>query len=331
MATARPKPRRRWGRLLGTLVLLTVGLAAFGLFAAHRHIRGIDAPIPAAELLVRIPTGELPTAIYWINTSSQRIPRKWMLDPGQDKDPLTKYELAHPAFVLRWSDGRLLLVDTGMTPSAAASFAKKARFCCTKDAGRHHGSVATALGDEAKKVSAVVFTHLHEDHTEGLRSLCEHAESVAVLQSPQQATEHNYLTRKGQKFIDQVACADQVTLQGRAPYRLPGLDGVSVTPVAGHTPGTQLVTVHVRSTSGVKRYVLAGDVANVRDGIVNDIPKPWAYRYLTVPEDDVKLGAVRRFLRGLERDQRVEVVVSHDLWALKAGSIPVFARASNGS
>jgi glyoxylase-like metal-dependent hydrolase (beta-lactamase superfamily II) len=104
-----------------------------------------------------------------------------------------------------------------------------------------------------------------------------------------------------------------VTRLAEAPLAaLPGFPGVGVVWAAGHTPGSQVVLAALRGQDGApRRLAFAGDVANAVDGIRHDVPKPPLYRLLLVPEDDARLGAVRRFLGHLEQ-AGFAVVPSHD-------------------
>jgi glyoxylase-like metal-dependent hydrolase (beta-lactamase superfamily II) len=119
-----------------------------------------------------------------------------------------------------------------------------------------------------------------------------------------------------------------VTRLADAPLaELPGFPGVGVIWAAGHTPGSQVVLAAVRGPDGtVRRFAFAGDVANAVDGIRHDVPKPFLYRTLLVPEDDARLGTVRRFLAHLEQ-AGFAVVPAHDLLHLRELGLPRAAPA----
>ena len=85
---------------------------------------------------------------------------------------------------------------------------------------------------------------------------------------------------------------------------------------AGHTPGSQMLLVALQEPGGLRRIAFAGDAVNAVDGARLDVPKPLLYRLLIVPEDDARLGAVRRFLGHLEQ-AGFAVVPSHDLLHLR--------------
>jgi glyoxylase-like metal-dependent hydrolase (beta-lactamase superfamily II) len=118
-----------------------------------------------------------------------------------------------------------------------------------------------------------------------------------------------------------------VRLGGAAFLTLDGFPGVRVIAAGGHTPGSQIIAVATRDRTGVlHRYLFAGDVANVIDGVRLDAPKPFLYRTVIVPEDDDRLGELRRYLRALEKDHGFSVVVSHDGGALKESGIPTWGQ-----
>jgi glyoxylase-like metal-dependent hydrolase (beta-lactamase superfamily II) len=106
---------------------------------------------------------------------------------------------------------------------------------------------------------------------------------------------------------------------------LEGFPGVTVVASGGHTPGSQMIVAAVRDAGGtLRRYIFAGDITNTIDGIRGDLSKPLFYRLVIVPEDDDRLGELRRYLRALERDYAIAIVVSHDQLHLKSLGIPAW-------
>ena len=66
---------------------------------------------------------------------------------------------------------------------------------------------------------------------------------------------------------------------------------------------------------------------NIRDGVRHDLPKPWIYSTLVVPEDTDRLGEVRRFLRRLHQDEDVTLLVQHDELSIQETGVPRWAGA----
>jgi glyoxylase-like metal-dependent hydrolase (beta-lactamase superfamily II) len=319
---------RRALRLAAALLAALLALAAAALLVAHAGVRGLGGPLPDAPPAP--PAGAaLPVRVLVINTATQRVPRRQVLDPARDPAPERPYALGHPAFLLAWEDGRRLLVDVGMDREAAAAFGRPLELV---GAGpiEPHGGVAERLGGElASGPLAVVFTHLHADHTQGLRALCalRRGAPVDVLQTPAQATRRTYTTRPGAGHLEQAGCARPSVLPEAPLAGLPGHPGVGVVWAAGHTPDSQIVLASLRGPDGaLRRIAFAGDAANAIDGIRAGVPKPRLYRLLVVPEDEARLDRVRRFLAGLEA-AGFAIAPSHDLLHLRSLGLPFAGEA----
>jgi glyoxylase-like metal-dependent hydrolase (beta-lactamase superfamily II) len=282
-------------------------------------------PLPPAEMTAKAPEStELPTRVSWINTASQFVPRGALIDPAGDPDAGAWSRMSFPAFVIEWADGRILLVDAGMDGPAARAFGVPIERVLGADPVDPLVDVAQALGKARERVAGIVFTHLHDDHVQGIESLCRSsARPIEALVAAPQAEHPNYLTRGGLKAVKTSPCLHFTELPAQPVVDLPGFPGVSVIAAAGHTPGTQLIVAHL-GASGARPIVIAGDVVNSSDGIERDVPKPWLYRMLVVPEDDERLGEVRRYLHDLEQRFGATVLVSHDQAALETSGITAF-------
>jgi glyoxylase-like metal-dependent hydrolase (beta-lactamase superfamily II) len=308
------------------LALGAAGLAAL-LVLAHLEIRRRDPPLPSdAEVLALSEAPGAPSALAWQLTASQALPRSQVLDPALDPEPGAPYVMSHPAFALAWPDGRILLVDLGMEREAALGFGRPLAWLGGEPIVPS-GGAAAALGPAAARVAAVLFTHLHSDHVEGVRALCT-ARGGAALALPQTAAQAdlvNHTTRPGHRLLAEAGCLSPQRL-GAAPLAaLDGFGGVAVVDAAGHTPGSQVVLAVVRGGGPPRRLAFTGDVANHVAGIRLDVGKPPAYRALVVPEWDERLGRVRRWLRHLEQDLGFELVVAHDRAQLEALGLPPFS------
>lgn len=318
-------------RRLRVGVGLLLGLAAVVLAAvfalAHLEIRRRDPKLPSdAEVLALAQAADAPSAVAWQLTASQALPRGQVLDPARDPEPDAPYVMSHPSFALAWPDGRLLLVDLGMEREAALAFGRPLAWLGGEPivAG---GGAADALGPAAERVAAVLFTHLHSDHVEGVLALCK-ARGGAGLPMPWTAAQAdlvNYTTRPGHRLLEQAGCLATRRLPAAPLAPVEGFGGVAVVDAAGHTPGSQVVLAVVRGENAPRRLAFTGDVANHVAGIRLDVGKPPAYRALVVPEWDERLGRVRRWLRHLEQELGFELVVAHDRAQLEALGLPSFA------
>lgn len=304
------------------LVLLLVVVAGAGLFWARRSLEGERRfPPEPAEVLALDGAGAGPTRLWWINTAHQAMPRAAVLEPDRDPTPDAPYVMSHPSFVLEWADGRLLLIDSGMTAAEAASFGKPLEWLGGAQPMEPLADVAERLGDAKARVAGVVLTHLHTDHTGGLGVLCEGGPAeIPVFMSTPQAERPNYTTRPGLRDVQEASCARITPIGDAGMLALPGFPGVAVVPAAGHTPGSQVVLAKVGDT----RYAFAGDLANALDGILHDVPKPWLYSLVVVPEDTAWLAAQRRWLRDLAQQHGVVVLPAHDEAAIEARGVPVW-------
>jgi len=311
---------------LALVLVVLVSLGAFALISAHRAIGRERAPLPTAEELARFarePVADPPVRLRWIDTATQAMPRSAVLDPGADPNPAEPYVMSHPAFVLEWADGRLLLIDAGMRREAALEFGGPLEALGGASPIEPRTSVADALGGAAANVRGIVFTHLHTDHVEGVLGLCtpERQEKLAAFMTVAQDERSNYTTRPGLALLDAATCVERRVLPEDRLRALPGFPGVAVIDAGGHTPGSEIVLARVRGQgpdAGERLYAFAGDTVNHIDGVRHGVPKPYLYRTLLVPESDERLGDLRRFLAGLERDDGYVVLVSHDQRALAA-------------
>src|SRR5664279_4439578 len=182
--------------LIGVLTLIAVGIfcVALGLTWAHMAIRGERAPLPTAELIVTNLAGDdRPVRLTYVNTASQPMPRAAVLDTHLDPQPAEPYVMSHPSFVLEWADGRMLLIDTGMTYDGAVAFGKPLQRLGGAAPIEPLGSVAAQLGEARQRVRGVLFTHLHTDHTGGIRRLCKGLRHpLRVVMTEAQAERPNY-------------------------------------------------------------------------------------------------------------------------------------------
>jgi glyoxylase-like metal-dependent hydrolase (beta-lactamase superfamily II) len=313
-------PVRKLALALFVLVLGLAAAVAVILVWDHVEVARQGAPVPtAAEVTAVGSDADGPVRVAWIDTARQRMSRSNVLDPDRDPTPDAPYTMSHPAFVLEWADGRLLLVDTGMTPDGAAAFGKLLERFGDASPMEPIASAAERLGDARRRVAGVIFTHLHEDHVGGLAALCDGGpESIPVFMTPAQLDVVNYTTRPGLKAVQDARCARPTRLQGGSLLAVPGFPGIAVFPAGGHTPGSQIVFARI----GGKPYAFIGDIANAGDGITHDIPKPYLYSLMMVPEATGRLEALRVFLGDLAKRAGVTLLVSHDEQQIRGTGIP---------
>lgn len=292
----------RWALLLAALALGAL------LGQAHSQIRSVAPPVPTrAQLDELFATPGGPVSVRYVNTASQQLP-----DVGEG---------AHPGFLLDWQDGRAFLIDVGMDRPGAVEFGKPMEWVFGADPAVAHGSVGEQMGEDAKRIGGVAFTHLHLDHTGGMRELCEAVgHEVPIYQTGWQFELTNFTTEMGADDLRASGCARETRLEGEPPYAIPGFPGLFAIGAGGHTPGSTIYLVRVGETN----WILAGDVSNSKPNLLADIPKQLVYSLVIVPEYRARLGELRRWLAALDADPSTEVVVSHDGKALQATGMDAY-------
>jgi glyoxylase-like metal-dependent hydrolase (beta-lactamase superfamily II) len=294
-------------KALGGLLLAAMLVIALVLVEAHLEIRSVRPDLPdAQDLLALAESADLPVHIGYVNTASQ----------GGAASPAM---LGHPAFVLRWADGRRFLIDVGMEREQALAFGRVIEVAFGSDPIAVHGSVPEQLGPATARVRGVAFTHLHNDHTGGLPGLCRALErELPVFQTPWQADLGNYSTRPARAQLQAADCARFERLATASLAPIPGFPGLAALPAAGHTPGSTVFVARV----GELTWVLAGDVTNFMVNLHEDRPKPRVYSLFVVPEAPERLARMRAWLRELAARPDFRVLVSHDLDAIRASGLP---------
>ncbi len=290
--------------MLGVVALLALALVAGGvaLALAHQGIRRVDPPIPdVAQIVALAPSGTGPTSLQIVNTASQGI--------------------EHPAFVLGWPDGRLFLFEAGMDREGAAAFGAPMEIALGADPIVAHGSIAEQMGDAIQRVEGIAFSHLHQDHTGGIVSLCDVSERIVLrFHTRQQAELGNYTTSPGAAAFKAAPCAAPRIVDADEPAELPGFPGLFLIPAGGHTPGsTVLVAVLPDRT-----WVFAGDIQNQKADLLANRPKAWAYSTLIIPEWPDRLERLRRWLAEIDATPEATVIVSHDVDAALRDGVPAW-------
>jgi len=316
--------------LIGVCLLLGAGITALavGLVWAHVAIRRERAPLPTVDTIAALAQVQgLPIRLSLINTATQPMPRSAVLEFSMDPRVTEPYVMSHPAFVLEWADGRILLIDTGMTRDGAVAFGRLLERFAGAQPIQPLGAAAEQLGMARERVQGVVFTHLHTDHTGGIGALCAGLQHrIPVFMTEAQAERPNFTTRPGLALLRDAGCVQQERLSGGPLMPVKGFPGVAVIAAGGHTPGSQIVIAAVHTDAGIRTYVFAGDIVNNMDGIIGNIPKPFLYRWFMVPEDNARLDELRRFLRTLREANRTTVLVSHDQRQLEHSGVPVWQK-----
>jgi glyoxylase-like metal-dependent hydrolase (beta-lactamase superfamily II) len=302
--------RKVMAYLLGFVLVCLVAALAYTA-PAHWQINRIAPELPDwAALDAALNVDDGPVAVAMINTASQTS---------------TFGEIGHPSIVINWPDGRRFLLDTGMPPDAAQAFGKPMEQYLGADRIKTYGALATQLGAAVDSVKGVAFTHLHSDHTAGLPGVCGAQQlPAAVYQAPLQREELNYTTKMGMKSLDAAACPREVLVDG-VIKTVPGFPGLLAVSMGGHTPGSTLYAIRIDGQT----WLFSGDITNDRRSILENLPKPWWYSTLVVPEDTERTAQLREWLRGLDERPGVTVLPAHDTLAMAAAGLPAWSPTAN--
>lgn len=325
-------------KTFGLLLVAGLILAAAALAWGHFNILRIHPDLPElAQITQPDRSLELPVRITYINTASQRMPRSAVLDPDLDPHPDASYAMSHPSFVVEWQDGRIFLIDLGMDAGAAIDFGLPMEMVVGAEPIEPHDATSIALAEHRKRVAGIGFTHMHVDHTSGLEKLCADliprqpdSKPIPVFQHHNQLAQVNHTTRGAKAAVHAADCTEIRSLGFETGLlSVPGFPGLYAIPAAGHTPGSTLYVVQLRTYPGgsegfhddVQTWVITGDIVNHYQGIEDGIRKPPLYSLLVVPENDEQLGRVRDFLKRLSHEPGVKLLVNHDRNQLEATGI----------
>jgi glyoxylase-like metal-dependent hydrolase (beta-lactamase superfamily II) len=284
----------------GILLLGLLAVVAL-LVPAHLQIQGVEPDLPSeGQLRELLDVADGPVRVSYIATSSQ-------------------FPMGHTSVMVEWADGRLMMIDAGMDEAAAREFAELVNMAFDRGEPAIHGTISELLGDDIERVQAVGFTHLHIDHTQGVLNFCEsRGAGAAAVQTQYQINEQNFNTEEGAEIIA-ASCLESLQLEGDGLIAVPGFPGVAVFPLGGHTPGSSLFAV----ADGERLLLLSGDITNSKEDVLSDQDKGFVYSYLIVPENTDRTTQLRRWLRDLDSQSDIEVVVSHDL-ENNRDSLPAF-------
>ena len=285
----------------GVLTLLLVsGIALIiYLLPAHLQIGRIAPELPSeASLRGLLKLEQGPTRISFLSTSTQVT---------------TDGELGHNSVFIEWPNGDLFLIDPGMDRIQAQEFGALIQKMGPAEDPQIHGDIAELLGDDLERVKAVGFTHLHIDHVQGVTALCRAgANQAVVIQTSIQRNSHNMHTQEGAELVESSCLESTVLDSGESTLdRFPGL---AMYPLGGHTPGSTLFAVAVNN----RLLLFSGDITNSKTDLIEDRGKGFLYSYILVPENVTRSGELRHWLRKLDQQSDIDVVVSHDLGNMEA-------------
>jgi glyoxylase-like metal-dependent hydrolase (beta-lactamase superfamily II) len=282
-------------KVIAAIVVVAILLLAIFLIPAHLQVRGVAPPLPVASDFLSLRSEAGPQRVSYVLTSSQKLER------GQ---------ISHISVLVEWADGRMFMIDAGMEPSEAKEFAKLLKkLDPTAGDARIVGAIDDVIGPDIQRIEGVGFTHLHIDHTQGLESFCQARGQGSIgLQSADQTQLHNFNTSEGATIVTD-SCLENRTFNGDTLTRFNDFPGLAAFSLGGHTPGSTLWAVALKD----KVLLFSGDITNDKASIDHDKPKPILYSYVLVPENVGRTAELRKWLLTLDKNQKISVIVSHDL------------------
>jgi glyoxylase-like metal-dependent hydrolase (beta-lactamase superfamily II) len=228
--------------------------------------------------------------------------------------------MSFPVFVATWEDGRQFVIDAGLSATEAIEFGRRSELAGSMPL-EFHGLAADQL--DLDKVKGIGLTHLHSDHTTGISAFCDAGADFALVQSMEQFSWHDYLTSDSATLINELTCGVQLILDdGLLLKGVRGFPGLYIVHVGGHTLGSQLFVLHINEGSSIGTYIIAGDMANHFDGINYNVSKPPVYSRWLVPENLDQLYKVRSWLKQMNQDTNITVLLSHDKAHLIESGLP---------
>ncbi len=288
---------------VGFIVVLGLVLGAI-LVPAHIQVRGVEPALPSYKQLELLRSEDGPTSVRYLLTSAQT---------GEERS------LAHLSFLVEWANGNTFLIDTGMSKQQALDFADLIK---TMDSSLQDvqvfGTVSSLMGSELSELQGVGFTHLHIDHTEGIKDLCEaRGGGAEVLQTVSQRDLHNFNTSEGADLVagsclrhgEMRAISSSNGSNDATVFESPNFPGLAAVELGGHTPGSTLWVVSLAE----RTLLFSGDITNDKHSLDHDIAKEALYSWMIVPENIGRTAQLRKWLRELDQRENFSVIVSHDL------------------
>jgi len=183
---------------------------------------------------------------------------------GSAREPFEeKVDLNYYVWLIRGAEGDIVL-DTGFTEATA-----RAR---GRDFHREPWAALELLGVQPQRVKTVILSHLHYDHTGGMRAF---PEAEFIVQQAELDFWFGPYGRRGEfahsALEEDLDLLRELQSQGRV-RAVAGdhevVPGVQVHLVGGHTPGSQATRVQVDGG----QVVLAADASHFYENIEQDVP-----------------------------------------------------------
>lgn len=281
---------------LGGVLVAAAGAGWWLLFSGSKAPAEAPGVIDLAgwRELVAGDQGQGPARIGWLEIGHAPFP-SFAVQAGRFEDPV---EMSFNTVQLSWPD-RFILIDTAVDEAVVTSMSKEASF---DTAAYDQMLVAIRNADQ------VVITHEHVDHVIGI---ARHPDPQYI--APNLALTEIQLGALG-KFAPPDGLADevrgaQVTDFSKAVRIAPG---VVVAPMAGHSPGSQVI--YVQRADGAE-FLFIGDIAWTMRNIEELTTRPVLLNFMIFDPPEVREQVLAQ-LRGLhdltQTEPGVTIIPAHD-------------------
>ena len=154
-----------------------------------------------------------------------------------------------------------------------------------------------------KKAALIVFTHEHFDHIGGLVKSPYLAELL-----PKVRANKEQLTSAAAELMDYPPLMQEISLLPDEPYSVLA-PGIVVIRSPGHTPGSQMLFVKLRSGEEV---LFVGDVVWDMDNILQQKSKSLLTNWIVSENGQQLADQIRALIELYQSDDQVKLLVSHD-------------------
>ncbi len=216
-------------------------------------------------------------------------------------ESFASHPMVHGAYQIVYPEG-FVIIDAGL---GQATFDSQ----MAGDEGHYDSDGFRRVLASLPMARSVILTHEHSDHIQGL----SHVEDQSALTKNVIINARQHANPETEdllpaKLLESLVPidADQVTLV--AP-------GVVLLPAAGHTPGSQIIYVHLQDGSD---YLFLGDVVWHMDALRKLHYRPRLITDFFLDEDRAAVMAQIRTLHDLLNHPGLQLVVSHDIEQRKA-------------
>ena len=283
---------------------LAASLLAAGFSLPTLHSAGAQSPTFTDALLDKVRSagravpGDLPQSLHFLKFAEFRTPLSGAVEGAGEE----VVEGAYTVFQVRYSHG-WIMVDAGVDREVE-----------TDTSVTIHQDRYQRVQEALRGANLIVVTHEHHDHVAGVihtpaRDLIAPKTILTRAQVQTLFATHTGSFPLGSSPLIQLTPADAagyIVIDYEELY--PVAPGVVLLKAPGHTPGSQMVYVHLNSGQEV---LLVGDIAWFMAGIERRLQKPAAISR-EMGEDRTALQQQLIWLSGLTQRQHIVLVNCHD-------------------